>query len=148
VPICETASVLTLPATPAALVLRTDFSDDAAWDAVCAASVTESPEGFQAGLSFVSDPSFAGLTVEQVAALPSEAHRTCLFLVDHVTVTHPETPLVAVDLLDEPGRWFRVVPAQMWGVENNLSLANMFFREFADHADPDGVFRDFPGERT
>ncbi|MDX6391978.1 MAG: hypothetical protein QOJ73_3041, partial [Streptosporangiaceae bacterium] len=35
--------MLTLPATPAALVLRTDFSDDAAWDAVCAASVTESP---------------------------------------------------------------------------------------------------------
>ena len=29
----------------AALVLRTDFSDDAAWDAVCAASVAESPEG-------------------------------------------------------------------------------------------------------
>jgi hypothetical protein len=140
--------VLILPATSAALVLRTDFSDDAAWDAVCTASVAESPEGFQAGLSFVSDPAFAGLTVEQVAALPSEAHRTFLFLADHVTVTHPEMPLVSVDLHDEPGRWFRVVPAQLWGVENNLSLANMLFREFADHADADGVFRDFPGEQA
>ena len=71
------------------------------------------------------------------AALPSEAYRTFLFLVDHVTVTHPEMPLVAVDLHDEPGRWFRVAPAQVPGVENNLSLANMFFREFADHADPE-----------
>jgi len=70
---------LTLPATPAALVLRTDFSDDAAWDAVCAASVTESPEGFMAGLSFVSEPAFAGLTGEQVVALTSESDRTFLF---------------------------------------------------------------------
>jgi hypothetical protein len=31
----------------------------------------------------------------------------------------------------------------MWGVGNNLSLANMDFHEFADNADPDGVFRGF-----
>jgi hypothetical protein len=32
----------------------------------------------------------------------------------------------------------------MWGVENNLSLANMDFSEFANHTDPDGVFLGFP----
>jgi hypothetical protein len=47
-------------------------------------------------------------------------------------------------LPDEPGRGFRVVPAELWGVENNLSIANMDFAEFAHHADPDGVFRGFP----
>jgi uncharacterized protein DUF6924 len=31
----------------------------------------------------------------------------------------------------------------MWGVENNLSLANMDFEEFADSVDADGVFRGF-----
>ena len=139
--------MLTLPATPATLVLRTDFSDDRVWDAICQASLAASPEGFMAALSFVSDPAFAGLSVEQVAALPSEARRSVLFLVDHVTVTHPERPLVAVDLHDEPGRWFRIVPAMMWGVENNVAW-NMFFREFADAVDPDGVFRGFPGQRT
>ena len=138
---------LTLPATQAALVLRTDFSDDAAWDAVCAASVVESSEGFSANLSFVSDPAFGGLTGEHVAALASESNRRFLFLVDHVTVTDPEMPLVAVDLHDKPGRWFRVTPGRMWAVENNLSIANMDFRDFADHADPDGVFRGFPGDR-
>jgi len=137
----------TLPATPAALVLRTDFSDDAAWDAVCAASAVESPEGFMAGLSFVSDPAFADMTVEQVAALTTASYRTFLFIADHVTVADPEMPLVAVDMHDEPGRWFRVAADRIWSVENNLSLANMYFREFADHADPDGVFRGFPGER-
>ena len=28
--------------------------------------------------------------------------------------------------------------------ENNLSIANMDFREFAESVDPDGVFRGFP----
>jgi hypothetical protein len=32
----------------------------------------------------------------------------------------------------------------MWGVENNLSLANMDFAEFADATDPDGIFCGFP----
>ena len=52
------------------------------------------PGGFSASLSFVSDPAFAGMTVEQVAALTTASYRTF----------------------------------------------------FADHADPDGVFRGFPGE--
>jgi hypothetical protein len=30
-------------------------------------------------------------------------------------------------------------------VENNLSLANMDFHEFADNVGADGVFRGFPG---
>jgi hypothetical protein len=32
----------------------------------------------------------------------------------------------------------------MWGVENNLSIANMDFEEFADAVGPDGIFRGFP----
>ena len=41
------------------------------------------------------------------------------------------------------GKTFRVAPAYMWSVENNLSLANMDFSEFADHVDAGGVFRGF-----
>jgi hypothetical protein len=134
----------TLPDTPNALVLRTDFSDGAVWDAVSAASTAPSADGFRAYLSFVSDRAFAGLTPEEAAALLRASYRRFLFLVDKVTITDPVMPLVVVDLLDEPGRWFRVVPAEMWGIENNLSLANMDFFEFADHAGPDGVFRGFP----
>jgi len=138
----------TLPDTgQAALVLRTDFSDDAAWDVVCAASAAQTPGGFMTSLPFVSDPAFAGMTVDQVAALTTASYRTFLFIVDHLTVTDPEMPLVALDMHHEPGRWFRVVPGQMASVENNLSLANMGFYEFADHADPDRVFRGFPPAR-
>lgn len=131
----------TLPATPGSLVLRTDFSGDAAWDAVCTASAAETPEGFTAGLSFVSDPAFAGMPIEQVAAQTTASYRTFLFIVDNATVTDPEMPLAAVDMHEEPGRWFRVVPGEMASVENNLRLANMGFHEFADAVDPDGVFR-------
>ncbi len=134
-----------LPDISGALMLRTDFSDDAAWDTIRRASVAPSPDGFAANVTFVSDPAFAGLTAEQVTALPRAGYRGFVFLVDRVTITDPEMPVVVVDLLREPGRWFRVVPAELWGVENNLSIANMDFAEFADHADPDGVFRGFPG---
>lgn len=34
-------------------------------------------------------------------------------------------------------------PLSLWGIENNLSIANMDFDEFADAVDEDGVFRDF-----
>lgn len=142
--VCQNASMSTLPDTSYALVLRTDFSDDAAWDAVCRASTAPSPDGFSANVTFVSDPAFADLTAEQITALPRVAYRRFVFLVDHVTITHSEMPVLVVDLLHEPGRWFRVVPTEMWSVENNLSIANMDFFEFADHADTDGVFRGFP----
>ncbi|MEK8106226.1 hypothetical protein NKG94_15485 [Micromonospora sp. M12] len=136
--------MLVLPDTPDALVLRTDLSDGDAWEAVRAASAVPSVDGFAATLSFVSDPAFADLTPEQVVALPRLSYRSFLSLVDTVTVANPERPLVALDLLHEPGRWFRVVPAELWSIENNLSIANMDFVEFADAADPDGVFRGFP----
>jgi len=65
------------------------------------------------------------------------------FVADRLTVTDPEQPVLVVDLAHESGRTFRVIPSQMWAVENNLSLANMEYAEFADNADPDGVFRGF-----
>ncbi|ONH26270.1 hypothetical protein BL253_25345 [Pseudofrankia asymbiotica] len=124
-------------------MIRTDFSDDDAWEAVCAASVATSPEGFEAHLLFISDPAFADLTVEQVMALPGAQHYNALYIVDHDTISGRETPILAVDMTREPGRSLRVVPAQMQSIENNLEIFNMDFSEFADAADPDGVFRGF-----
>ena len=130
-----------LPATEDSLVLRTDFSDDAVWDSVCAA--ISAPVGeFQAQLSCVSDIAYDGLTVERLLKLKHGDHGF-VFIVDSVAITDPEMPVLVVDLEDEPGRTFRVVPSQMWSVENNLSLANMEFSEFADAVDQTGVFRGF-----
>jgi hypothetical protein len=52
-------------------------------------------------------------------------------------------PLLVIDLLEEPTREIRVIASEFWSIENNLSLANMDFDEFASAAREDGVFRGF-----
>ena len=63
---------------------------------------------------------------------------------DRTTFEYPEHPLLVVDLLGEPGRAFRALPEQVQSIENNLSLANMDFEDFADSVGDDGIFRGFP----
>ena len=135
-----------LPKSDNSLLLRTDFSDDAAWAALCEAVQVPSEEGFQANLDCISDPAYDGLTLEQLVAGPEgrRSRHIFAFVADRIALTEPEQPVLVVDLYDEPGRTFRVIPREMWGVENNLSIANMNYSEFADNADPDGVFRGFP----
>jgi hypothetical protein len=137
---------MNLPETENALVLRTDFSDDAAWDALCEAiRKPEAEFGFQAYVDAVSDPAFAGLAVIQLLALiPPEWNHTFFFVVDRMAIEHPDHPILVIDAWEQRGRTFRVIPAEMWSVENNLSLANMDFEDFSDSADSDGILRSFP----
>lgn len=132
-----------IPATEKSLALRTDFSDEAAWQEVCAA--IQQPVGeFSACVDFVDDPDFAGVDSEEVTeSLLDDSERSFAFIIDHVALSRAEHPILVVDALDEPGRTFRVIPSEAWSVENNLSLSNMDFREFADSVDTDGVFRGF-----
>jgi hypothetical protein len=55
--------------------------------------------------------------------------------------------MVVVDLNQECGTIFRVIPAELWSVENNLSTSTFHFQhgfsDFADSGDSDGVFRGF-----
>jgi hypothetical protein len=135
-----------LPDTPEALVLRTDFSDDATWRAVCEASSAPSPgDGFLANLTFVEDRAFEAAAVADLlaAAAAASQYRTFMFVADGVTMREGEHPVLVIDLADQPGRSFRVIPSEMWSVENNLSLANMDFDEFADAVDAAGIFRGF-----
>ena len=132
-----------LPATNRSLVLRTDFSDDATWQRICDA--IQQPAGeFQADVECVSDPAFDGVSKEQLVTAGSDSYRTFVCVVDRMTITHPEHLVLIVSLASEPGRHFRTPPALMWGVENNLSLGNLDFADFADNVDADGVFRGFP----
>lgn len=133
-----------IPQTENAAVLRTDFSDDGAWLLVCDAIANPAGE-FLANVDFISDPAFSGLSVESLLSLiPKNYRHSFLFVVDHEALTHPEHPVLVVDLYAERGRTFRVIPSEMWGIENNLSIANMDFEEFADSVDVDGIFRGFP----
>jgi hypothetical protein len=122
------------------LVLRTDFADDAAWDALCAAFDEDHA-------TFVSDPRFADVGIpalmdEDNAAAEDEqlAH---LFLADAAALADPRHHLLAVDLYDEPGRTFRVPPDRFPDVSANLCLANLDFEDYADSVDETGTFRGF-----
>jgi hypothetical protein len=131
-----------LPKSDQALVVRTDFSDDTAWTSVVSA-IKRPVDGFFAYVDFVDDPAFGGLTVEQLVALRDGLSKSYVIVADAVTMSAPEPSLLVVDLFEEPGRTFRAVPSAIQSIENNLSIANMDFWEFADNVDADGVFRDF-----
>ena len=76
-------------------------------------------------------------------ALRDGLSKSYVIVADAVTMGAPEPSLLVVDLFEEPGRTFRAVPSAIQSIENNLSIANMDFWEFADNVDADGVFRDF-----
>ena len=125
-------------------MLRTDFGDDGAWDAVRAArdAVGECPHA-----TYVSELRFAGAGVQALideeTAADEDAQIMQVFLADAATMKDPDHALLAVDLSDEPGRTFRL-PAQWFpDISANLSIANMDFAEFADAVDGSGTFRGF-----
>jgi hypothetical protein len=94
-------------------------------------------------LAFISDQRYDRMTVEQLTALAPQGPPWFMFVADLIALTHPEHPLLVVDLIDEPGRAFRTIPSEVCLMEANLSLSNMDFFEFADAVDPDGIFRGF-----
>ena len=136
--------MLTIPASGDTPLIRTDFSDEAAWRALVRAATAPNEDGFRAYLAIVEDPTFAGATPAELAALAQGTGHACLIVADATAITHAEHPLLCIERA-APQRGFRVIPAELWGVENNLSLANMDFEDFADAVDEDGVFRGFPG---
>jgi hypothetical protein len=126
------------------IVIRADFSDDAAWQKVWEAINT--PVGtFEANLIAIEDRKYDGLTAERLPAiLPKNFRHTFVFIVDRTALVEREHPVLVVDAYEEPGRFFRVIPSEVWGVQNNLKLANMDWEDFSESTDPDGVFRGFP----
>ncbi|GAB2825282.1 hypothetical protein GCM10027176_32160 [Actinoallomurus bryophytorum] len=134
----------TLPKTVSTPLLRTDFSDETAWEALLAAIATPNEDGFMAYVDSVEDPAHRDLTLEQVLALvPAECEHPILIVADHVALTSPEMPLLVIDLWDERGRVLRVVVEELSSIENNLSISNMDFDDFTAAADEHGVFRGF-----
>jgi hypothetical protein len=96
-------------------------------------------------VAFVDEAAFDGLTPADLLSLaPADPEYACLFVVDDKTVAGADHPVLVVDLHGEAGASFRVSVAELWAVENNLTLANMDFEEFAEAVDSDGVFRGFP----
>jgi hypothetical protein len=126
------------------LVIRTDFAHPAEWDAIQAA-ITEpqTPDGFLPSVRFVDDDRYDGLSASQLVEMAPMHAAIIAFLVDGQTLSHPDRPVLVVNVWQRNGRTFRVIPSEMWSVENNLSQSNMDWKDFADSVDEDGIFRGF-----
>ncbi|MBM4589782.1 hypothetical protein GS507_16480 [Rhodococcus hoagii] len=133
------------------LLIRTDFSDDAKWREAAAAAMAPG-EGensdFSADLTCIDNPENNGLSIPDLIERIGDHPPYYVFIADHTTITDPEHPILAVDTGPEDfgstrGQTVRVIPSQMWSVENNLSISNMDFDEFVESAGPDGVYRGF-----
>lgn len=127
------------------VLVRTWFGGaDRDWESLVSAVRTPSEEGFLASVEIVDDPAFTDLGADALAtAQPDPA--TVSFLADRTTLTQADRPILAVCTRpdEDENRPFRVVPAELWSVENNLNLANMDWSEFASAVGPDHVFRGF-----
>lgn len=143
------------------ILVRTDFSDDDAWHALVrdAQAIHRHPGGYdmQAVLTPVDDRRFENRTIEELLVLDVDSHY--LFVADSMTIQNPQHPILVLDMVDdeesddeddedvddedmaERVRSFRVTPKSLPSVENNLSIANLDFADFADHLDSDGVYR-------
>ena len=132
-----------LPWLHCSLLVRTDFSSDDAWRAVCDEALREYEDGFRAYLEPVSDSVFDGVLWEAVraAVAPDDYGAAVLFIADSTTFASPDHPVLVVDLLDDSPRPFRCIPPELWAVENNLNIANIDWESFADEVDEDGVYR-------
>lgn len=143
-----------------ALIVRVDFSDEAAWRTVV--TRLELPYGrdeFESSNQFVDDPAFDGATADEVlAAAEGKAKPSAVFLADAVTMREPH-PLLAISTLTQQdaedddhvnsemefGREFRLVPTAVSEMHVNLTIANLDFSDFSGWAyrQEDGIHRGF-----
>jgi hypothetical protein len=139
--------VKNLPNTDNIAVVRGDFSNDALWVQLQEEIVRPAVDDNQAAVTFVEDRTLIGLSEEAIVnsfpcLYPDEYEHPVVFVVDTTTVMSPEHHLLVMDLDDEEASApFRCLPREVQAIENNLSLANMDFSEFAESADADGVYR-------
>ncbi|MGY1503415.1 DUF6924 domain-containing protein [Streptomyces sp. QTS52] len=148
-----------------ALVVRTDYEDEAAWQAVAAelAQAWGDDGEYEASVHLIDDPAWAGLKPDEVLdQARRDENLSVVFVADRVTMESPHRALLALDIAGDededldplyyqvivdspPPREFRTVPAGVHDVHANLSIANMDFAEFAEaaSADPDRTYRSF-----
>ncbi|MEV6505615.1 hypothetical protein AB0M61_05735 [Streptomyces sp. NPDC051642] len=148
-----------------AVIIRTDFTDEAAWREMTAELERPSHDG-DPGESYdvVDAPELDGADTDAILAAIS-AHEelwdqlSVVFVADSTTMRTAHHALLAVTTMTredfdddedyeavvEIGREFRTVPSGVHSIHVNLELANMDFEEFLSsaHEDSERVFRNF-----
>ncbi|WP_051450283.1 DUF6924 domain-containing protein [Actinospica robiniae] len=144
-----------------ALVVRTAYGDDQAWDELRRQLLGARGVDCKAGVWFIDDPAWAGASTDEVLEASRLDPGCCVvFIADAVAMEAARHALLAVttdtreSLGDEEyeaetvfGREFRVAPGAVLPIEADRLLGRCDFRDYccAAHEQPDGVFRGFEG---
>ncbi len=133
----------TLPVTEQAAIIRTDFSEPKRWNEL--QGIASSPaDPFVFTIDIVDDASFEGKGLHDLLALvPEDYPHSFVFVADRAALKEEGFPCLVVDLLEQRGRSFRALARELASIENNLSIANMGFEEFAESVNENGVFVGF-----
>lgn len=148
----------------AAVIIRTDFSDEAAWRQVTEELEESAPDDDPAeSYDVVDAPELADADTDTILAAVA-AHEelweqlSVVFVADSKTMRFETRTLLTVttmtrenmgeqgyEAMTEFGREFRTVPSGLHSIHANLELANMDFEDFSAKAqkDPEGIFRSF-----
>lgn len=137
---------MNIPKSENAVLIRTDFSDEGAWHDLLEAA-RDPAEPFTFNMEVVDHRANKGATVDQLMeALPADYPHSFMVVADKGAISDSDYPLLVVDLLEEPGRQFRALAAEVASIDNNLSIGNMGFEELAQMVDEGGIFRGMPEE--
>jgi len=133
-----------LPKTESSLLVRTTFADEKAWLNALSVVLTENDDGFRAYVEVVDDPVWENVDLDRLreAVLAAENQAAVLFVADQAAL-ETDYPILVVDLDEVSHEPFRCVARELWGIDNNLNLANMNWEDFAGNVDPDSIFRGF-----
>lgn len=124
-----------LPESDFSPFLRTDFTDDQAWQ-----SLLDEVGGDW--VTVLADPGHRGLSVPDLMALvPDGSRYPVLVVADDVTFSASGRPLLLIDLREEPGRMFRAVPDAARSAIGNLAIQNQSFEDYLSVLDESGVYR-------
>lgn len=147
-----------------AVIMRTDFTDEAAWREVMAELETSADDDPADSYDVVDAPELDGADTDTILAAIAAREElwdqlSVVFIADSTTMHAGHHALLAVttmtredidddeayEAMVEFGREFRTVPSGVHEIQANLELANMDFEEFSSSAreDPEGVFRSF-----
>jgi hypothetical protein len=133
--------VIQLPQSDYPLLIRTNFSDDAKWDFIVN-QVNSPANGYDPAISFINNREYEGLTIEQLPRFKiDQEEQDFIFLADAKTMSHNEGAILCIDLADNFGTSFRVLPECISEVANNLFIANCDFEDFQNTTASDGIYR-------
>ncbi len=141
-------------------LVRTDFSDDDAWELVVYELTKPDGDGAEPHVTVVDDRALAGVTGDALgsafdgqglsygyvaladARSMAEADAGAELTVDYVDLSVAEEG-DSEPSASYPGRTFRCPASRFASIEGDLSHATRAFAEFADNVSADGVFRGF-----